>query len=159
MRIKHVPPPPDDLDAVAEARLAVPLVPSPEGECSARLAGRLDLESRDVARTWLTFLRGLGLVREGRGGFVRTRVEPDRPTIAAGLRDGVFPAAELLDALGTEPVSAGSAFDHVAGAVPHWERARDHDWEGTWRTRVAHLLEWLVLAGLLRRSDGGYVRA
>lgn len=154
MRVKPIPEPPTDLDAVRRAQRAVPLVPGSEADCCGRLLSALDLQSRDVARTWLTFLRGLGLVREGPGGFVRTGVDVDRETLARGLREGVFPARELLDALdaaGSEPTTVDDAFAAVEDAVPRWERAKSHDWRGTWRTRVGHLLEWLVLAGLAER--------
>lgn len=158
MRVKPIPEPPDDLDAVRRAQRAVPLVPGSEADCCTRLMDELDLPSRDVARTWLTFLRGLGLVREGERGFVRTRVDVDRETVAAGLREGVFGARELLDAMGDEPLDVGEAFDAVEDDVPRWERAKDWNWRATWRTRVEHLLGWLVLAGLVRRVEAGYVR-
>jgi len=159
VRVKPIPPPPDDLDAVRAAQRAVPLVPGSEADCCALLVERLDLRSRDVARTWLTFLRGLGLVAEGDRGFVRTRVEVDRERLAGGLLDGVFPARELLDALDAGPVTGDAAFEAVEDAIPPWERAKDHDWRGTWRTRVSYLLDWLVMAGLAERVEGEYVRS
>lgn len=158
MRVKLVPPPPDALGDVVAAQRAVPLVPRSEHECWSNVAERLGLESRDVARTWLTFLRGLGFVERGSSGFVRTRLEPDRASIAAGLRDGVFLAEELLVTLGCEPRSPGEAFDHVADRIPRWERERDPNWEETWRRRVEHLLAWLVLVDLARRTGSGYAR-
>lgn len=159
MRVKLVPPPPDDVEALARAQRAVPLVPGTEADCCARIQERLGLESRDVARTWLTFLRGLGLVREGQRGFVRTRWKPTRGALANGLEDGILGVRELLGALGTEPMTADEAFEAVEARVPRWERERDHDWRSTWRTRVGYLLEWLVLAGLAERVGDGYVRA
>ena len=158
MRVKPIPPPPEDLDAVGGAQRAVPLVPGSEADCCTLIADRLDLRSRDVARTWLTFLRGLGLVAETERGFVRTRVDVDRERLASGLVDGVFPARELLDALGPEPIDADEAFAAVEGTIPRWERAKEHDWRGTWRTRVGYLLDWLVLAGLAELGEDGYVR-
>ena len=159
MRVKPVPAPPADVDAVRRAHRAVPLVPGSEADCCGRLVERLDLRSRDVARTWLTFLRGLGFVREEERGFTRMRVDVDRESLARGLREGVFLAGELLDVLGSEPVTVEEAFEAVEGAIPRWERAKDHDWRGTWRTRVEYLLGWLVLAGLAERIEGGYVRS
>lgn len=159
MRFKPVPPPPDDVETVRAAQRAVLLVPGSETDCCTRIADRLDLASPDVARTWLTFLRGLGLVREGQRGFVRTTREPDRVVVAEGLRSGVFLASELLEALGDEPTTVEAAFEQVVGHVPRWERDKDHDWEGTWRARVESLLGWLVLAGLAEREASGYVRA
>lgn len=158
MRVKPVPPPPADLEAVRAAQGAVPIVPGSEADCCGRLLDELDLASRDVARTWLSFLRGLDLAREGAAGFVRTRAGVDRETIAAGLVEGVFLGRELLAALGPEPMDADGAFEAVEDAIPRWERARDHGWRGTWRTRIGYLLDWLVLAGLAEHADGGYIR-
>ena len=159
MRVKPIPPPPADLDALARAQRAVPLVPGSEADCCGRLVERLDLPSRDIARTWLTFLRGLGLVREGEGGFVRTKVPVDRETLADGLRDGVLGASELLDALGSEPTTPAAAFEAVEPSIPRWERAKEPNWRDTWRDRVEYLLGWLALADLAERVDGGYVRS
>ena len=159
MRVKPIPEPPGDLETVRRAQEAVPLVPGSEADCCGRLVDALDLPSRDVARTWLTFLRGLGFVREGAGGFVRTGVDVDREALARGLREGVFPARELLDVLGSEPTSTEAAFDALEGSVPRWERAKDPSWRETWRDRVGYLLEWFVLAGLARHEDGGFVRS
>lgn len=159
MRVKLVPPPPDDLQDVAVAQRAVPLVPSPENDCCALIMERTDVGSRDVASTWLTFLRGVGLVRETERGFVRTRREPTRDALATGLEAGVLGARELLAALSADPLSADEAFEVVRDRVPGWERAKDHAWESTWRTRTEYLLGWLVLAGRAERLDGGYVRA
>ena len=158
MRVKPIPPPPGDLEAVRAAQRAVPLVPGSEADCCTLIADQLDLQGRDDARTWLTFLRGLGLVAEGQRGFVRTRVEVDRERLAEGLLAGVFPARELLHALDSEPLTADEAFDAVEAEIPRWERTKDHDWRGTWRTRVGYLLDWLVLAGLAERREDGYVR-
>lgn len=159
MRIKLVPPPPDDIGALETAQRAVPLVPSAEADCCARLQEGLDLPSRDVARTWLTFLRGLGLVREGQRGFVRTRWRPTRGALANGLVEGVLGARELLGALGADPLTAEEAFAAVEARVPGWERAKGRDWRSTWQARVGYLLDWLVLAGVAEREGDGYVRA
>lgn len=159
MRVKPIPAPPGDLDAVRAAQRAVPLVPGSEADCCGLLADRLDLGSRDAARTWLTFLRGLGLVAEEQHGFRRRRVEVDRGRLADGLQEGVFGVRELLDVLGAEPTAADEVFEAVEDAVPRWERAKERHWRETWRTRVGHLLDWLVLAGLAERVEGGYVRS
>lgn len=159
MRVKPIPPPPADLDVVRRARRAIPLVPGTEADCCGRLVDALDLQSRDVARTWLTFLRGLDFVREGAGGFVRTGVDVDREALARGLSEGVFPARELLDVLGSEPITTEAAFDAIEISIPRWERAKDPGWRETWRARVGYLLEWFVLAGLAEHEDGGYVRS
>lgn len=158
MRVKPIPPPPDDLDAVRNAQRSVPLVPGSEVDCCTRLMAALDLPSRDLARTWLTFLRGIGLVFEGERGFVRTDLEPDRETLARELIAGVFGARELRSALGGDPRSAEAAIDALLEAVPRWERDRNPTWQETWRTRGEHLLGWLVLVGLVERRTAGYVR-
>ena len=159
MRVKPIPPPPADLDGLARAQRAVALVPGSEADCCGRLVERLDLPSRDLARTWLTFLRGVGLVRESERGFVRTKVAVDRERLADGLREGVFGASELLDALGPEPMDPEAAFGAVEPSIPRWERAKEPNWRATWGDRVEYLLGWLALAGLAERVDGGYVRS
>jgi hypothetical protein len=73
MRFKPVPPAPESLDAVAAVQRAVPLVPGSEADCCARVLDRTHVTERDDARTWLTFLRALELVRETDGEFVRER--------------------------------------------------------------------------------------
>jgi hypothetical protein len=78
VRFKLLPEAPESLDVVADAQRAVPLVPGSEDDCTARLLRRLDFPSRDVARTWLTFLRALELASETPSGFVR---EPTEPTL------------------------------------------------------------------------------
>lgn len=159
MRVKPLPAPPDDLDAVRTAHGAVPLVPGNEGECCARLADRLDLPARDEARTWLTFLRGLGLVRRVERGFVRIRRDPDRDDLARSFREGVFGARESLALLGEDPRPADAVYEGFEPRVPGWERAKHPGtWREIWRDRTADLLDWLVLLGLARRADGGYVR-
>lgn len=159
MRFKPVPPAPSSIEVVAEAQRAVPLVPGSESDCCALIGDRLDLPSRDEARTWLTFLRALGLVTEGERGFVRRRVEVDREVLAEGLREGVYGAREVLAILGDEPLTPAEAFEAVEEVVPRWERDREPNWRETWCERVGRLLAWLALAGLAERRDGGYVRA
>lgn len=176
-RFKPVPPAPDDLAAVAAAREAVPLVPGTEADCCGRIQSALGLPARDDARTWLTFLRALGLVRETDAGFVRVRegdagdgdagpasdgdvgAASDGDALAAAFRERVFGAREVLAALDDAdgPLSADEAFEHVRGMVPEWERRRDPaGWEDRWRERVRRLLAWAALLGLAERADGGY---
>lgn len=156
MRVKPVPPPPAELESIRTAQHAVPLVPGSEADCCSRLMVALDLRSRDVARTWLTFLRGLGLVREGELGFVRQDVYPDRAAVANGLLSGVFGARELLAAVGEDPRPEEAITEALLDAVPRWERDRGPTWRETWRTRAKHLLGWLVLVGLVESVDGDY---
>lgn len=172
MRLKPVPAPPVDatdgpgtdlLAFLETARLAVPLVPGSEDDCCARLMARVDeVASRDQARTWLTFLRALGLAREtASGGFVRTDAPVNRGALADAFRERVFGARELLSILAAaadEPVSAAEAFEAFEPTVPNWERHKDPGrWREVWRERVERLLDWAVLLGVAARRDGGYV--
>jgi hypothetical protein len=162
MRFKLVPPVPDDLDAVREAQKAVPLVPGSEDDCCARLLERLDLPSRDVARTWLTFLRALELVVETESGFKRLRTDPTPEHLRTALRERVYGAEELLEVLETAeyPVDAAAAFERFRDRVPTWETHKAPTaWEDTWRERVGTLLSWLALVGLAERRENGYVAA
>lgn len=159
-RFKLLPPAPETVDGVGEAQRAVPLVPGTEDDCCARLVRRLDLPSRDVARTWLTFLRALELVAERKSGFVRLAREPTPDYLRAAFLDGVYGAREIHDALGPTPVDADAVFERFEAQVPEWERYKDPArWRDTWRERVDHLLDWLVLLDLAARDDGGYVAA
>lgn len=159
MRFKLVPEPPATVEFVADARRAVPLVPGTEDDCCARLMRRLDFPSRDVARTWLTFLRALGLVEETESGFRRTDVDPTVERLRAALLDRVYGAEETLTTLRTAdvPLDADAAFAAFRERVPVWERHKDPGrWEETWRRRVSYLLDWLALLGLAERTDAGY---
>lgn len=155
-RLKPVPEPPADLAALWTARDAVPLVPKPENDCCARVMDRYGVDARDDARTWLTFLRALGLVAEADRGFHRTRDDPDRAALADRFHEGVYGAREVLDAVGDDPRTAGEAFEAVERIVPNWERHKDPAWERTWRERVRRLLDWAVLLGLAEREGDRY---
>jgi hypothetical protein len=159
-RFKLVPPAPAHLDGVAAAQRAVPLVPGTEDDCCARLLRRLDLPSRDVARTWLTFLRALDLAAERESGFVRRPREPTPDHLRAALLNHVYGAREVRDVLGSEPLGPDAVFDRFEARVPEWERHKDPvGWRETWRERVGDLLDWLVLLDLAARREGGYVAA
>lgn len=159
MRHKPLPPAPADLATVRAARDAVPLVPGPEADCCARLQDRLDLPGRDVAGTWLAFLRALGLVEERPSGYTRVRDDPDDAALAAAFRDRIYGAEEVLDELrradGSCPAEAVA--ERTESLAPGWER-RKHgaDWPAVWRERTEDLLDWLVLLGLAERAGGGY---
>lgn len=159
MRLKPLPEPPADLEAVAAAQRAVPLVPGSENDCCARLMRRRDFPSRDVARTWLTFLRALELAEETESGFKRTDREPTVENIRASFLNRVFGAEEALDALRNrvEPLPADEAFAELRGMVPGWERHKQRGWEDEWEERVGDLLEWLVLLEFAERTEDGYV--
>ena len=162
MRFKLVPEPPADLDFVADAQCAVPLVPGTEDDCCARLLERTDLTSRDEARTWLTFLRALGLAEEGASGFTRTRRDSDREFLADQFAERVFGADVVLEVLddAEEPLSAEAVFEQFREAVPTWEHHKNpNSWAEIWGERVEYLLEWCVLLGLAAEVEDGYVAA
>lgn len=159
MRLKPVPPAPEDLAGLRAARDSVPRVPRSETDCCGRLMDRYGVPERDEAETWLTFLRALGLVGETDGDYYRTGDDPDRAELARRFEEGVYAAAELLAALETEgPLEPADAFDAVADVVPEWERHRDPGWERTWQERIERLLAWAVLFGLAERTEDGYRR-
>lgn len=159
MRLKPLPPAPEDLDEVAAAQQAVPLVPGSENDCCARLMRRRGFGSRDVARTWLTFLRALELAEETDSGFKRTDRKPSPENVRESFIDRVFGAEEALDTLRTaeEPLPAETAFERLRGTVPGWERHKQRGWEDVWEERIGDLLDWLVLLNLAEQTDEGYV--
>jgi hypothetical protein len=153
VKFKLVPAAPESFAFLERAQRAVPLVPGSEDDCCARLMARLDLPSRDVARTWLTFLRALGLVEETATGFRRTDAEATVEGCRAALLERVFAAAAVRDALdAAEPRSAADVFPTIRETVPTWERHKNPSrWEAIWRERVADLLAWLTLLGVVER--------
>jgi hypothetical protein len=158
MRFKLVPAAPERPERVREAQRAVPLVPGTEDDCCARLMRRLDFPSRDVARTWLTFLRALELAEERESGFVRLPQEPTPDHLRAAFRERVYGAREVLAALDERPSDADAVFARFEERVPEWEHYKDPaGWRETWRERVGHLLEWLVLLDLVDHCEEGYV--
>lgn len=159
MRHKPVPEPPASLDAVETVRAALPRTPRPESDCCARVVDRTDVADRDDAATWLTFLRALGLANEVDGKFVRTDDAVAPGPLADAFEANVYAAREVLDALADadRPLDADAVFERVESVVPRWERERNPDWEATWRERVARLLGWASLLGLVERRQTGYV--
>ncbi|MFB6298673.1 MAG: hypothetical protein ABEH65_00245 [Halobacteriales archaeon] len=159
MRIKLIAEPPPELAAVADVQRAVPLVPGTEDDCCARIMDRVGIPSRDDARTWLSFLRGIGLVEETDGGFVRSRTDPTAERIASGLLSGIYGAKEVRDILANaeEPLDATTVVDRFEPHVPEWERARDPNrWHDRWAERIERLLEWFVLVGIAEKTSTGY---
>ncbi|WP_066417924.1 hypothetical protein [Halorubrum aethiopicum] len=161
MRIKPVPEPPADLAELAAFQRAVPLVPGSTDDCCARLRDRRDLPNRQRANDWLAFLRTLGLARETPRGFVRADAEPTPESVRSGLREGVLFVPEALSLLRAatpaEPVTAETLFSATRGSVPRHDRARDAEWERSWRDRADRLLRWLALVDLaapIDRADG-----
>jgi hypothetical protein len=159
MRFKPLPEPPADLDEVEAFQQAVPLVPGSEDDCCARLMRRRDLPSRDVARTWLTFLRALELAVETDSGFRRTDREPTPANLRESFVANVFSAEEVLETLrsATEPLSDEAAYEAIADTVPNWERHKVRTWEADWRQRISDLLAWLVVLDLAAATPDGYV--
>ncbi len=160
MRLKPLPPVPDDgLDAVAAAQQAVPLVPGSENDCCARLMRRRGFQSRDVARTWLTFLRALELAEETESGFRRTAREPTPENVCESFLNRVYGAEEALTALqaAADPLGTEAAFERLRDTIPGWERHKQRGWEAEWEERIGTLLDWLVLLDVAAVSDEGYV--
>ena len=160
MKFKLLPEPPESLDRVAEAQRAVPLVPGSENDCCARLMRRVGVPTRDVARTWLTFLRALRLARETDSGFVREQTEPTPDHVREAFERRVYGASEVLASLdGEDPKSVAEVFAGFEERVPVWETHRAAgDWREVWRDRVEQMLGWAVLVDLAAERDGGYVR-
>jgi hypothetical protein len=159
VKFKLVPEPPEALDFVADAQRSVPLVPGTEDDCCARMLDRTDLTSRDQARTWLTFLRALGLAEETASGFARVRRDPDREFLRERFREHVFGVPALLEILdeADEPISAEEAFEAFRDEVPTWEHHKNpNSWGQIWGERVEALLEWAVLLELATEVDGKY---
>ena len=162
MRLKPVPEPPDSLDALRAFQRAVPLVPGSTDDCCARLRERRDLPDRQTANDWLAFRRALGLARETPRGFVRADGEPTPERVRERLREGVLLVPEALaalrDASPADPLTADDLFAATRESVPRHDRARDPDWEATWRERADRLLRWLALVDLaeaVERDESG----
>jgi len=165
MRLKVVPEPPDGGDDsgalafVATVRDALPLVPGSETDCCARLVARTDIESRDVAREWLTFLRALDLAERTDSGFRRLRTDVERDALAGAFLANVHGAREVRDSLADAdgPLTADEAAERVP--MPDWERQRHPDPEAVWRERIARLLGWAAALGVAERTgeNSGYV--
>ena len=160
MRFKLLPDPPKSLDVVADAQRAVPLVPASEDDCTPRLLRRLDFPSRDVARTWLTFLRALELASETPSGFVRESTDPTTEHLRSAFERRIYGAREVLNALDIdEPRTVEEVFGEFEDRVPIWETHRAAgDWRDVWRERVERILEWAVLLDLAAERGEGYVR-
>lgn len=158
MRFKPLPSPPADLEAVAAAQRAVPLVPGSEDDCCGRLMRRRGFPSRDVSRTWLTFLRALELAQETDAGFVRTDRDPTPEHLRSSFVDRVFGARETLTVLreADDPVTTADVFARLRETVPHWERHKRRSWEDDWEARVEDTLDWLALLDLAERTADGY---
>lgn len=154
MRVKSVPASPESLDSLETIRKAVPLVPESEASCCDRLASRTGVDP-ESARDWLTFLKGLGLAREGETGFHRVPEEPE--DVGEALVAGVYGAREVEAILyGSGRALTGQEVFERFEAIPRWERHHHRDPEAVWRERVERLLGWLVLVGRAEHAGGGY---
>ena len=157
-RFKPVPPAPESLDRLHEARAAVPLVPSGSEDCCARVARALGLADRGTGETWLVFLRALSLVEAGDRGYHRTREDVEIAALRARFRERVVGADDVLSAVedADEPLGVDRIFERVSETVPAWERRRHDDWEAVWRDRTGRLLGWATLFEFLEETDGRY---
>ncbi len=155
MRYK-VAPEPRSVAFLRDVQSALPLVPGTVEDCCARIGDRTGLQSRDEARSYLTFVRALGLATETDRGYSRVRDGPADDELGERFREHVFGAQEVLEALAGGARTAAECFEALRESVPRWERERHADWEPEWRARTEHLLEWAVEFGLVYRQDGEY---
>jgi hypothetical protein len=152
-----VAPEPRSPSFLGEAQATLPLVPSPDQDCCARLMDGTDVADREDAEEWITFLQALELVAETDRGYQQLDVDPDEADLAAAFRERVFGVEEVLAALESAgPATAEAVFEEVRAIVPQWERNRVPDWETKWTGRVERLLEWAVRFDLVERVDGAY---
>lgn len=157
MRYKPVPSP-RPVDAIADVRDALPLVPDSVDDCCARLLDRGVVETREQAQQWLPFLVALELAAEADGKYYQRREDVDPDRLAARFRDRVLGVEAVLSALdaSAEPQTTAAVFASTRGVVPNWERNRRPDWETAWERRTERVLSWSVRFGLVEAVDGGY---
>jgi len=155
MRYK-VAPPARSVAFLRDVQSALPLVPGTVDDCCARIMDRTDLQSRDEAREYLTFVQALGLATETDRGYSQVRDGPADDELCERFREHVFGAREVLETLADGPKTVAACFEIVRDTVPRWERERHVDWEAEWQARTERLLGWAVEFGLLRRQDGKF---
>lgn len=165
IQFKMVPKPPSSrrLARLRDAWQALPIVPADEDDCCERLIRRVGFPSRDVSRTWLTFLRALGVVERTASGFTRIGTEPTAERLRDGFLDRILLARETLRVVARRdtdhetrsgPTTVETAFERLRSDVPTYERYKNPDsWESIWRERTEYVLEWLVALALLERID------
>lgn len=159
VRFKMVPDPCEDrpLERLRDAWRTIPIVPADEDDCCERLMRRVGFASRDVSRTWLTFLRALGVVERTGSGFKRAGEEPAVERLREAFLERILLARETLRAASdreaeTDRATVEAVFDRLRSEVPTYERYKNPDsWESIWRERTGHVLEWLVAFDLLER--------
>jgi hypothetical protein len=159
VRYKVVPPV-RSIAFLREASDQLPLVHGTVEDCCSRIRDGTALQSRDVAREYLTFCQALGLAGEADAGYYRPRESPEDEALAESVVERVYVAREALDAVDGGVRTPAAVFENgVEDCVPRWERDREDDWRGKWRERTERLLEWAVVFGLLDRiGDGEYAR-
>lgn len=167
MQFKPVPEPPTDADPIetVEAVLAaLPAESDPELDCCARVIERTEVEDRDTASHWITFLRALELAVAEPAGYRRVAVDgaPERDSVAGTFRDRVVGVDDILDVLPDRTESAidgASVFDRLdeTDGIPGSVRRRHGDrLERHWTDRIERVLGWAVAFDLAERVDGGY---
>ncbi|ARS88492.1 hypothetical protein [Natrarchaeobaculum aegyptiacum] len=160
MKFKPVPEPPDALEGLERVVHTVPARSVAVDDCCAHLVAKTDLETREEAAAWLTFLRALELVDEGREGYYRLEGASssdgvdDRGTDVARCRRafvdrvyGVEAVLAALEAVG-KPLSASELADGVDDRL-----VSDRSGSGE---RLVRLLEWAVLFDLVERDGDRY---
>ena len=154
MRYKVVPEP-RSVAFLRDVQSALPLVPGTVADCCSRIRDRTDLQSRDEAREYLTFVRALGLAAGHDRGYSQMRDGPADGELGAQFHENVFGARETLEVL-EEGRTAMECFAVVRDTVPRWERERHVDWAAVWRERTERLLAWAVEFGLASYENGEY---
>ncbi|UPM42517.1 hypothetical protein [Halocatena salina] len=141
---------------IETATRTLPLVPSSEDDCCGLLMADTGIDSRDVAREWITFLRALGQVAEADGKYYQRRDPVD--DVAGAFRERVYAAETVIQTVedSGEPLETAEVFERVRTEIPQWERNRRQDWEEVWYERVRRLLEWAVEFGHTERTTDGY---
>lgn len=157
-QFKPIPPVPESLDRLDEARRGVPLVPGDSDDCCTRVSRTLGLTDRQLGETWLVFLRALSLVTVGDRGYRRIREDVGTDELGRRFRERVVGADDVITAVeaATEPIDANGVFERIRGTVPTWERRRHEDWESVWRERTDRVLAWAALFGQVEHVDDGY---
>jgi len=61
----------------------------------------------------------------------------------------------LRDASPADPLTPEGLFAATRESVPRHDRARDPNWEATWRERADRLLRWLALVDLAEEIEAG----
>lgn len=199
MQFKPVPKPPSSIDRLEEILAAVPRTPQYEEDCCSLLVAEADVPTIDAAWTWLSVLRAFELVAKTPDGFVRRdrindsdpressdgqitegvdteagRSTVDKERLALSLRERVFDADRILDALDSS--EARTVSDVTDTLLDLDRRDRTGSQSSTERSspgrstpepspsersipdreRVRRILEWSVLLGVTERTENGY---